>query len=75
MLHDILTTADIMARYGCERQTASKIMHKLPMFRVGNRIFVRARDLTEWEESRTEYPISRKAARATETVTIPRRRA
>ena len=53
---ELLTTADVMERYKCERHTATTIMHKLPVFKVGNKLFVRAVDLKRWEEGRIEYP-------------------
>lgn len=75
MLHNILTVADVMERYKCSRQTAAKIMNRLPSFKVGNRLFVREVDLGDYEEKRTAYPVSRKTVRGPERVTIPRRRA
>lgn len=76
MLHDTVSIADIMARYGCERQTASKIMHRLHPFRIGGKLFIYAHDLAAYEESRREYPAPRgRACKAAEPVRIPRRRA
>ena len=69
---DILTTADVMLRYGCERHTAASIMHKLPVFRVGKKMFVKMRDLLNWEESRIEYPSVQ--IRTTTTTKIARRK-
>jgi hypothetical protein len=70
---DILSVQDLMARYRCERHTASKIMSKLPKFRVGKRLFVKAVDLLNWEESRIEYPMT-EFRRTVPTITkIPRR--
>ena len=64
-----------MERYGCERHTASSVMRKIPVFRVGKRMFVRAKDLIAWEESRMEYPVAA-IKRTTATVTkIPRKKA
>lgn len=60
---DLLTTADVMLRYGCERHTAANIMRKLPVFKVGNKLFIRAADLRHWEESRTYYPVPPKKRR------------
>ena len=55
---ELLTVSDIMGRYNCERQAASRIMDKMPVLRVGKRKFIRAADLMDWEESRTEYPVT-----------------
>lgn len=66
---DLLTVAEVMQRYGVHRQSASAIMHQMPVIKVGNRLFVRARDLLQWEESRTVYPAAPVKQRG-----IPRRR-
>lgn len=70
---DILTTVDVMARYGCERHTAASIMRKLPFFRVGKRMFVKLNDLKTWEESLIEYPVT-KTTHKTQTMKLSRRR-
>lgn len=70
---DLLTTADIMQRYGCERHTAAAIMRKLPVFKVGKRLFIKARDLMAWEESKTEYPMIKVRNTAQAVARIPRR--
>lgn len=76
MLHDIISIAGIMERYGCERQTASDVMHELNPFRMGGKLFAYVKDLVALEESRREYPAPRKrACKVTEPVRIPRRRA
>lgn len=72
---DLLTTADIMQRYSCERHKAASIMRDLPCFKVGKRLFVKARDLMAWEESRTEYPVGKIKITAQAVTTIPRRKA
>ena len=60
---DILTTNDVMKRYGIERHTAAAIMRKLPVFKVGTRLFVKMRDLQAWEESLVQYPVTNKNRR------------
>lgn len=75
MLHDVLTTEDLMNRYHCERQKAADIMHKLPSFKIGNRLFVKAAYVAEMEEGLTVYPVTRsKAVKPSSNATIPRRR-
>ena len=69
----MLTTVDVMSRYSCERQTAAAIMKRLPWFKVGKRIFVKAVDLEQWEESKTVYPVAARQHR-TQTTKISRRR-
>lgn len=72
---ELLRTEDIMDRYGCERHTATAIMRKLPVLKVGKRLFVRKADLQDWEETRMEYPMA-KTRHTTQTITkIARRRA
>ena len=73
---DLMTTADVMARYGIQRQAASAIMRQMPVIRVGGRMYVKLRDLMAWEESRTEYPAVKRKGPQLETVTrIERRKA
>lgn len=72
---DILTISDIMRRYGCVRQTAGKIMKKLPFFVIGGRKFVKARDLQDYEESLIEYPAISVPRTVTVEMRIPRRKA
>ena len=71
---DILTTADIIQRYGCERHTAARIINSLPRFRVGKRLFVKMADLLNWEESRIEYPMPETMTRHTMQITRITRR-
>ena len=72
---DLLTVTEVMQRYGVHRQSASAIMHQMPVIKVGGKLFVRASDLAAWEESKTEYPAGGRTKMATvETVTrIPSR--
>lgn len=59
---DLLTTEQIAARYQmASKEEAAKWMHKLPCFKVGKRLFVRADDVTEWERKNTVYPVLRRA--------------
>lgn len=61
----LLGVAQIMARYGCCRQTASKRMHE--MAHMEQPLMVTERAVKEWEET--------KQRRAANIITIPRRRA
>ena len=50
----LLSVKDMMARYGCSRQTAIRYMQK--MEHMTNPYMVRASVLQEWERSRTVVP-------------------
>ena len=56
-MQDIFSVDDVKRRYGCERHLAADIIRKLPSFKVGRRLFVKASDLSDWENSRIEYPV------------------
>lgn len=73
---DILTVEMICARYQCARHTASAIMHRIPCFYAGKRLFVRAKDLDEWERGQMIYPLPKGGRKPKETLyAIPRRKA
>ena len=76
-MKDLITIDMICDRYQCERHKASAIMHKLPHFPVGNRLFAKAADLEEWERGQTIYPIIKGARKKQENgpYLIPRRNA
>ena len=70
---DLLSTADVMQRYQCERHTAASIMHKMPVLKVGGRLFVKVADLVRWEERRTQYPSGTIKRSPADDGKIPRR--
>lgn len=58
-MQDLLSTEYIMERYSMKRQAAAKLMNNnLPVVKIGKRIFVRARDLENWEQQKTVYPVT-----------------
>ena len=58
-MQDLLSTEYIMERYAMKRQAAAKLMNNnLPVVKIGKRIFVRARDLENWEQQKTVYPVT-----------------
>ena len=58
-MQDLLSTEYIMERYEMKRQAAAKLMNNnLPVVKIGKRIFVRARDLENWEQQKTVYPVT-----------------
>ena len=58
-MQDLLSTEYIMERYSMKRQAAAKLMNNnLPVIKIGKRIFVRARDLENWEQQKTVYPVT-----------------
>lgn len=58
-MQDLLSTEHIMERYSMKRQAAAKLMNNnLPVVKIGKRIFVRARDLENWEQQKTVYPVT-----------------
>lgn len=73
-MQDLLPTEYIMERYQMKRQAAAKLMNNnLPVVKIGKRIFVRARDLENWEQQKTVYPVT--AIRTPKAIRIERRRA
>lgn len=62
-MQDLLCTADVMERYQCERHKATNIMRKMPVLKVGNKLFIRMADLKRWEESQLVYPVILKRRR------------
>ena len=71
---DLMTTADVMSRYGLQRQAAAAIMHQLPVIRICGRMYVKVCDLMAWEESRTTYPARQKGPRLEVVTQIERRK-
>ena len=73
---DLMTLQDVMSRYHIQRQAASVLMRKLPVIRIGGRLFVRKADLLEYEQAQTEYPVTapRKTAPLEVVTSIKRRR-
>lgn len=57
-MQDLLSTEHIMERYQMKRQAAAKLMYNMPVVKIGKRIFVRARDLENWEQQKTVYPVT-----------------
>lgn len=58
-MQDLLSTEYIMERYSMKRQAAAKLMNNnLPVVKIEKRIFVRARDLENWEQQKTVYPVT-----------------
>ena len=57
-MQDLLSTEYIMERYQMKRQAAAKLMYNMPVVKIGKRIFVRARDLENWEQQKTVYPVT-----------------
>ena len=49
----LLTVRDVMERYQCSRQTASKIIHQLPHMEQP-RLLVREKTLARWESWQEE---------------------
>lgn len=72
-MQDLLSTEYIMERYQMKRQAAAKLMYNLPVVKIGKRIFVRARDLENWEQQKTVYPVT--PIRTPKAVRIERKRA
>lgn len=55
-MQDLLTLDDIMVRYKLQRHAAANLMHKMPVTKIGRRLFVTVRDLEKWEQEQTQYP-------------------
>lgn len=72
-MQDLLPTEYIMERYQMKRQAAAKLMYNMPVVKIGKRIFVRARDLENWEQQKTVYPVT--PIRTPKAVRIERKRA
>jgi len=72
-MQDLLSTEYIMERYQMKRQAAAKLMYNMPVVKIGKRIFVRARDLENWEQQKTVYPVT--PIRTPKAVRIERKRA
>lgn len=74
-MKDLLTTEDIMERYKLQRQAAAILMHKMPLLKIGKRLYVSASDLEAWERSKTVYPVTTGKRTALKVCKIERRRA
>jgi hypothetical protein len=73
-MQDLLSTEYIMERYSMKRQAAAKLMYNMPVIKIGKRIFVRARDLENWEQQKTVYPVVT-PIRSRKVVRLERKRA
>ena len=76
-MKDLITIEQICDRYGCARHKAGAIIHRIPHFVVGKRLFAAAADLEAWEREQMVYPLP-KGVRTKQTPTafvIPRRKA
>ena len=72
-MQDLLPTEYIMERYQMKRQAAAKLMYKMPVVKIGKRIFVREKDLEAWEQQKTVYPVT--PIRTPNAIRIEKRRA